>query len=222
MSNTLDIYYKKIDALDLRGQFIFLIISLLIIYFIWNTLLFSPAQQKKMDLQNQTEQAKSRIMELDGQLKQREKEIKNMPLLGPNAVEKPTLQTNKIIPMMTELMNKQPGLELISISTRPPEPIKLDDVVSSRINPNQAEAAKIAANKENQPKDSSNAPAGLFRHAITLQFRGDYFSTLQFLEKIESLPWLLVHDDIVYSVATYPQANVTLQLNLLSLAGGII
>jgi len=144
---------------------------------------------------------------------------------GLDKSEKPALQTDKIIPMMTELMNKQPGLELISISTRPPEPVKLDDVIPSRINPNQAEAAKRAADKAARPgvdNGDKGVDIGLFRHAITIQFRGDYFSTLQFLEKIESLPWLLVYDNISYSVTTYPQANVIMQLNLLSLAGGIV
>jgi MSHA biogenesis protein MshJ len=222
MNGWLDNYGKKFAALTLRGQLIVLVATMLIIYFIWHTLLFAPAQQKKVELQAQIEQVKSKLAEVKTELQQKKQEIAAMRPGEQLARNKKTiLHTNRVIPMLQELMNKQPGLELVSISTRPPEPVNLDQALPSRINPNQVEAAKMVADKSLQPSADS-ADSNLFKHAVTIRFHGDYFNTLRFLEKIESLPWVVLPDDILYSVTTYPQAEVTLRINLLSFSGGII
>ena len=218
MNNSLAQGKAKLAAMSLQQQAIFLLISIVFIYFVWHWLLFGPAEQHKIELQNQIEGTRNKLADLRSKLKNGHPSSSWIQEF--NSAQKLALQADKIIPMMRELMSKQPGLELMSITTRPPEPLKLDEVLPSRINPNRAEEAAAELKKQNAPNTSDAGNSGIFKQIITLQFHGDYFNTLQFIEKIESLPWILVHDDIVYNVTGYPQANVTMQLNLLSLAQG--
>jgi MSHA biogenesis protein MshJ len=49
---------------------------------------------------------------------------------------------------------------------------------------------------------------------ITLQ--GDYFSTLNYLKSLETLPWRIHWDSIAYRVTEYPLAETRIQVYTLS------
>lgn len=56
----------------------------------------------------------------------------------------------------------------------------------------------------------------LYQYNIVLDFVSDYFSTVDFLKKIEKLPWHIYWDSLEYKVTEYPKANVKLKLHMLS------
>ena len=215
----LDYYKNKLEAMSLSKQIVFMLIAFLSIYFVWYLLLFSPVREHKIETQGKLKDMHFRLADLQTKLK----------ASGGNLAEKKTinnpqaftLQVNKVIPLMKELISKQPGLELVNVTSQPPQPLKLEEVAPSRINPNREEAAAAEEKKRNEAKTGEET-SGLFKQVITLQFRGNYFSTLEFIEKIETLPWVLIPDHLAYVVNEYPQANITLQLNLLSFAQGFM
>lgn len=60
-----------------------------------------------------------------------------------------------------------------------------------------------------------NAPAteyamSLFKHGMSIQVKGDYFSTLGFLKKLEGLEHKLLWDTIEYTVTDYPKAQINI------------
>ncbi len=57
-------------------------------------------------------------------------------------------------------------------------------------------------------------------HGMIIKFQGDYFSTMNYLQAIESLPWKISWDRLEYKVVEYPIAEVTLQIHILSNQGG--
>lgn len=57
-------------------------------------------------------------------------------------------------------------------------------------------------------------------HSMIVKFKGDYFSTMNYLQAIESLPWKISWDRLEYKVIEYPTAEVTLQIHILSNQGG--
>ena len=57
-------------------------------------------------------------------------------------------------------------------------------------------------------------------HSMIIKFQGDYFSTMNYLQAIESLPWRISWDRLEYKVIEYPTAEVTLQIHILSNQGG--
>lgn len=56
----------------------------------------------------------------------------------------------------------------------------------------------------------------IFRHTLLLTLEGDYFSTLDYLKMLESLPWRIHWDNINYQVKNYPTAEIHIQLYTLS------
>lgn len=205
--------------MSLGRQILFMLIAFLFIYFVWHLLLFSPVHEHKMETQGKLKDMHFRLADLQAKLKANHTKLAEKKTINnPQAL---TLQVNKVIPLMKELIAKQPGLELVSVTSQPPQPLKLEEVTPSRINPNREEVAAAEEKKRNEAK-TGNETSGFFKQVITLQFRGNYFSTLEFMQKIEALPWILIPDHLAYVVSHYPQANVTLQLNLLSFAQGFI
>lgn len=57
----------------------------------------------------------------------------------------------------------------------------------------------------------------LYSHGIKLEFTGDYFSVLRFVEAVENMPNKLYWRSMDYKVDAYPQAAITLELYTLSI-----
>lgn len=64
--------------------------------------------------------------------------------------------------------------------------------------------------------DSDQQPVWVYRHALTMTLQGDYFSTLNYLKALESLPWRIHWDSIAYRVKDYPVAETRIQVYTLS------
>jgi Tfp pilus assembly protein PilO len=65
--------------------------------------------------------------------------------------------------------------------------------------------------------DSSKLP----EYNLKITFTGNYQNTVNYLSKIESLPWCLAWQDLSYSVTTYPDASVIVTLHTASVTDGI-
>lgn len=57
----------------------------------------------------------------------------------------------------------------------------------------------------------------LYSHGIKLEFTGDYFSVLRFVEAVEKMPNKLYWRSMDYKVDAYPKAAITLELYTLSI-----
>lgn len=60
----------------------------------------------------------------------------------------------------------------------------------------------------------------VFKHAVELEFQGDYRSTLRYLKNLENLPWRFYWDGVSYEVIKYPKASITINIYTLSLDKG--
>lgn len=62
----------------------------------------------------------------------------------------------------------------------------------------------------------NQASVTLFEHGVLIRFKGDYFSTINYLKAIEELKWRLFWDKLEYKVVQYPIAEITIQVHTLS------
>ena len=65
-----------------------------------------------------------------------------------------------------------------------------------------------------------NIKKHLVRHRLQLDFRGDYFGTLNYFIYLEKLPWNLHWESLQYSVKEYPVANVSVVIYSLTEQAG--
>lgn len=64
--------------------------------------------------------------------------------------------------------------------------------------------------------EETRGTSTLYHHGLTLEIRGDFASTLDYLERIEGSEWQLLWDRLEYRVDGYPDARVTIELHTLS------
>jgi MSHA biogenesis protein MshJ len=57
----------------------------------------------------------------------------------------------------------------------------------------------------------------LYSHGIVLEFEGDYFAVLKFVQAVENMPDKLYWKRLDYRVSEYPKASVQLELYTLSI-----
>lgn len=56
----------------------------------------------------------------------------------------------------------------------------------------------------------------IYRHGLRLELQGSYSDTLEYLEKLEQLPWRLAWEGIDIQMVRYPTAKIVLELYTLS------
>lgn len=64
--------------------------------------------------------------------------------------------------------------------------------------------------------NADNQPVWVYCHTLELTVRGDFFSTLDYLKALETLPWRVHWNSIDYRVAEYPLAETRIQVYTLS------
>ncbi|RFA28281.1 hypothetical protein CAI21_13270 [Alkalilimnicola ehrlichii] len=67
-----------------------------------------------------------------------------------------------------------------------------------------------------EPLATVGGYAPVYRHGLVLEFRGDYRSTLRYLEALESLPWSFFWEELDYRLEQHPEAVVRLRIGTLS------
>ena len=77
-------------------------------------------------------------------------------------------------------------------------------------------------NNNTEEADSDAPVTPVYRHALTLQFEGDYLSTLDYILAIEQLDWRIFWDSVRILSGDYPHTRVSVSLYTLSLDEGWI
>jgi len=63
---------------------------------------------------------------------------------------------------------------------------------------------------------------GVYKHSVKITLKGEYFSVIAYLQKLEALNWKLFWENIEYQVDRYPGAVVTLEVYTLSTDRGVL
>ncbi|GEM75939.1 type II secretion system protein GspM [Vibrio sagamiensis] len=127
--------------------------------------------------------------QLDHTIKELRMERTRLSALLEGVVER-LISPSQMASVLEHVLAQQRGINLLSLKTLPTEPI---------------------TEKGSAPKDS-----GYFIHPVRMEISGSYFSIVDYLTKLESLPvgyyWRSFH----YKVQEYPKANLVLEVYTLS------
>lgn len=195
---------SRIDALSLRERGILLLVLLLVLYVICDRLFIAPTLQSIQmrsteigDLRNKLDALKVRTTLLDQNghdpLAQRQARIHALEqqLAAQNAQFEERLgrlvRPQQAAPLLREILQQKPGLHLLALDTAPGAPLLPDSERSARI----------------------------IRYNVELRVEGGYLGALDYLRRLEQLPWALFWDALDLRVQEYPRSEI--QLNLYTL-----
>ncbi len=222
MTSAKTMLVERFHALSTRERNIVLILGLAVLVFLWDALLFGPVQRESKQLKLQMSTVESQISKQskelaelmaavnrdpNSELKQRRDQLSSAVAEMDQRLE--TLTSNLIPPkqmakVLEQVLRENNNLKLVQVISLP----------SKKLSGGKTESGKeIAVSEDTQV---------LYRHGVRLELEGNYFDTLNYLRKLEALPWQVLWSSLHYEVQEYPKASVRLEINTLSTNSGWI
>jgi len=201
----------KIDGMSLRQRGLIFAVAASIVVALVSILLIEPQLAKQKVLSQKTVQQQSEIKNIQAQLQAMAEARKTDPDAANRAkLESLRLQLvqikaslqvrqqhlippDKIAGLLEEILSRNRQLQLISLRSLP----------ASSVTGEEEQAA--AVEKE------------FFKHGIEMTVRGSYFDLLDYMVKLEKLPWRMFWGKAGLVVEEYPVSRMTLTLYTLSL-----
>ncbi|OGT47513.1 MAG: hypothetical protein A3E82_09560 [Gammaproteobacteria bacterium RIFCSPHIGHO2_12_FULL_38_11] len=202
-------YTPLFDALSLRERLAVTITIALVSFFIWYALFERPLGHYLQSLSVKMSIVKNNVQRLALNL-----------LHYQDVLNSPTdILENQIKLLKAQLAQKQQQLSLFKriIYTRE----DLQDFLQA-VSQTGSMLSMDHINSDAVMPIMPSAVPNLLSQQITFQFHGRYFDSLYYLDYLEKLPWYISFDSVKYQVEQYPNAKVTVVLNVLSAAEGAL
>lgn len=205
----------KLAALDERERWLVLLAGALLLFFMSNTFLLTPLNQKQKQLHAEIDDYQAQVdgvnQQIDllaqtpvdqeasiyqGQLAALQKEIAAQQL------EMAAIEGNLVLPeqmpyVLKDLMQSHQAIRLVSMETLAPS--------------QYLEAKPIASQTADQSADLS-----LYKHAFSIVLSGRYLDLMQYAASLQRLPSAVLWESASLRTVDYPINELTLNLYTLS------
>lgn len=204
---------QKIDSLTLRERLLLFAATLAVMAGLWEALLAGPLAARERTAAAQIEQLREKLQQLNDSLSVTASEIgagvpgklQRLDILRDRldeAEESVRVFTSDLVDpqqmraVLEDLIRRQDGLELVSMSNLAVEPLLGDD-----------------------GPETGGEPKGprLYRHGLVLVMEGPYLQCMEYLRSVERLPWNLYWARLELETDAYPRNRILIELHTLSL-----
>ncbi len=199
-------WLEQFEARTLRERLLLLVAGLCILLFLGFQLGLAPQLEAHQGLRQKIDQAQQQTVEMAAQVAQLEAVLQK----DPNRVSQQRLAQISQESSALDVQLHQQQQTLIS-------PQKMPQVLEDVLNDLPLElislqklvpAVEIESDIEGVPN--------VYRHGLRLELEGSYRDTLDYLERLERLPWRFAWDALDIQMRRYPQATIILNLYTLS------
>lgn len=206
----------KTAALSLRERVILMVVGLVLIFFIWAQFYYLGFEKEQKQVSTSIKQLKQQEWAQSEQLADLMAKLAHDPnaelikeqqrIQGELDALKDQIEirlSHLIAPemmadVMRQVLSDYKGLRLVNAKNLPVEPLKIS----------QSTTTENKTDEDNQ--------AVIFSHRFEMTLNGDYFQTLEFLQKLEQMKGFY-WTKLSYKVDQYPKAQITIELSTLSL-----
>jgi MSHA biogenesis protein MshJ len=219
----------KIDALTLRERVIIFVMLAILLIVLLNAMLIDPqfAKQKRLSLQVQAEQEKIGLIQTeirqtlatqsdpDASGRERLKTLKYEAGQMQTALldmQKGLVSPDKMTVLLEDIMRRDGKLRMLSLKTLPVSTL----AASISGDGNTADKTAAAAAVKNKA-ESASATGIVYTHGVEIVIQGGYLEMLDYITRLENMPWQLFWGKAKLNVEEYPKASLTLTLFTLSL-----
>lgn len=223
----------KIDRLSLRERVIIFAAVALGLVSLINGLMIDPqfATQKKLatsikqdqdaiaKLQIEIQQkikgssndadapAKARLKQLTEQIVALQASMRDM--------QKGLVSPDRMPSLLEGILNQNGKLKLVSLKTLPVS--DLNEPVADKPAPASAVVSPATSGSALPKPEAKLVIGAVYKHGVEITVRGKYLDMLDYLAKLESMPWQLFWGKAQFSADEYPENTLTLTLYTLSL-----
>lgn len=204
---------QKINHLSERDRILGLLVTVVILFFLWFFAIVKPIKNSKNEKAQQIQKIHDQITGFT-----QKKKIIEILISNPETVkiitrfkeltteitslDKEVIRYNKryiagrdLAQLLHDMLKQTMGVTIVSFSTVTPPPAPLNPQT------NTATPKTPSVKKTVLPTLQTNH--------YRLVIRGTYFPVMQYLQRLEQLPWQLYWDNFEYTVTKYPQGLAT-------------
>lgn len=236
-------YKERFEALSLRERGLVLFAVLAVMYIGWDLLLMQNMYKKQELVLTQVGKWRGQISDVDRriqsvaasmndnaqqQAKKRLEDLKfrlNKINQRQKAMAVSFIRPQQMVEVLKGLLIQEKGLKLTRLQT-----VAVTPLFAPSIDPVAESDKKIRQALDKPPIESESSETNqptiklpeIFKHGLEIEFKGNYSSTLSYLQKLEALPWRFYWDEVSYEVLEYPKAQITVKIHTLSLDKGWI
>jgi len=208
---------KRFDALKGNERLLLTIVALLLLLLLWDSLLMGPLRQRQRILDTElgaTQQQLSLLREQartilaahqadpDAPLRQRLAEVEvSIGQVRAQLRQRTShlIAPEKMAEVLETVLKKSDGLSVVGMR----------GLGARSLLPSAADDAGATGTGEDFH--------GAYLHGLEITFTGGYLETLEYLRRLERLPWVFYWKEMDYRVGEYPQARTTIRVYTLSL-----
>ena len=233
MRNSWYFIKAKIDGLNLRERVLVWFTIAILVTLASGTLIIDPFLSAKTQAQNELDSASKERTKTDNQYKKIKSDLsqdKNTALLI--RIQQITQQVNQLnqqlginldlIPAqeMADVLQKilaEQGnkLSLVQLESLPSTTL---DNLGSPASEKSSEPifGKTSENTSTRQTEINKSQTQLYLQGTSIVLEGTFVDTLDYLDRLEKLPWKFIWDKLDYEVVAYPKAKISLTLYTLS------
>ena len=212
MTKFLDKFKEVLEDRGPRERIFLFVLGFVIIYVICFMMIVKPVLKKKRDLEAHLNSQEVQKVTIQNQIKGFNTSMKDPTFVKElnqqkaliskiTAVEKqlksmkPMLVNNTELATLTKTILTHPAYNVTLVN--------LKDVGDRPWTPELKEKVDISVE-------------GIEEHGYVIEFKSDYFSSIQYVTWLEKLPYNIYWDNLQYKVLEYPKANIIVSMRVLT------
>ena len=210
VSKKIQEWSTRIGALGLRERVLVFAAAVVVVFALVQTLLIDPAQLRKQTASARVEAARLALVQIEQQ---------RLLLASPTVRDPDQAARDSLTAQETRLAQLSAELDTRERSLIPPARMRqvLKDVVQGHGGIQIVEFKTLSPQPVLLPDAAVGAPPGFYRHGFEVTVSGGYSELVDYLVRLEDLPWRLNWAEASLDAADRPQLTLTLTVHTLSL-----
>lgn len=228
---------NRFEAFAMRERLLLVGAVVVLVYLLWEMLLFHPMAKEKEVLVARERVAQQAIQVTEAEITV----LKNILNKDPNVELRQEIADLRarlssldqqldtlavgLVPahtlpkIMHSILSKTGKLRIEQLITLPPETLKLSGDVKTAEAPAANASPAVAPQESTEPVEQG---ASVYRHSVVLSLTGDFAGIVQYLRELERSDWRFYWESLRYQVTDYPQAKLRLRVFTLSSQRGVL
>lgn len=219
MLNKFTAFEYAINQRNMREKSLFLLTGLAAIVFIWEMTLHAPLVKSVKKYKKEAVSAKKQISDTKIQVETVLEKMRSDPSKALNeqrdtlTAEVRTLDV-KLNQLMGSLVRPNEMIELLKSFVDEDKTVTI--VSMKNLEPTALQVEKPSTSRDKEEKKTQVIKVNLYKHGVDLQLTGNFFDTLDYLEKLEHIDKKIIWDLVEYKVDKYPLASIHLTVKTIS------
>lgn len=205
----------RIDAMSLRERALLFLALMVILFMVWDSLLMAPLEARKEAQLTRLETVRDQINSANAQIQT----VLDRRNSDPNAPLRSELAR---IDAQIGALDERIGRELTGLITPQQMARALEQMLirQTRLKPVRVENLGSVPLVPAQGGGDDAQGVGVFRHRLLLEMEGSYTEAVDYLQKLQALPWSFYWDEVSIEMVQYPVARIRVVVSTLSLREG--